>query len=118
MRDSGSDDSGSGDSGSEDPIGGSRPKWYDAVNPLTAAPRGGEEVQQCRRSWTRTACPAPSHVSPTKFSNATAAPSELALVGIRTRGVPLARRLAHSLQDINHEEVPPARSTSRSTATT
>jgi len=32
--------------------------------------------------------------------------SELALVGIRTRGVPLARRLAHSLRDINGEEVP------------
>src|SRR5689334_7883328 len=32
--------------------------------------------------------------------------SELALVGIRTRGVPLARRLAHSLRDINGDEVP------------
>ena len=32
--------------------------------------------------------------------------SDLALVGIRTRGVPLARRIAHSLRDINHEEVP------------
>src|SRR4029453_9599566 len=32
--------------------------------------------------------------------------SDLALVGIRTRGVPLARRLAHILHDINHEEVP------------
>src|SRR4026209_2236322 len=32
--------------------------------------------------------------------------SDLALVGIRTRGVPLARRLAHILRDINHEEVP------------
>src|SRR2546430_1449091 len=32
--------------------------------------------------------------------------SELALVGIRTRGVPLARRIAHSLRDINGEEVP------------
>jgi len=32
--------------------------------------------------------------------------SDLALVGIRTRGVPLARRLAHSLRDINHEDVP------------
>ena len=28
--------------------------------------------------------------------------SDLALVGIRTRGVPLARRIAHSLKDINH----------------
>ena len=28
--------------------------------------------------------------------------SDLALVGIRTRGVPLARRIAHSLRDINH----------------
>src|SRR5256885_8285387 len=27
--------------------------------------------------------------------------SDLALVGIRTRGVPLARRIAHSLRDIN-----------------
>src|SRR5690242_11557351 len=32
--------------------------------------------------------------------------SDLALVGIRTRGVPLARRIAHSLRDINHAEVP------------
>jgi pyrimidine operon attenuation protein / uracil phosphoribosyltransferase len=31
---------------------------------------------------------------------------ELALVGIRTRGVPLARRLAHSLREINGHEVP------------
>src|SRR4029434_8301576 len=32
--------------------------------------------------------------------------SDLALVGIRTRGVPLARRIAHSLQDISHIDVP------------
>jgi pyrimidine operon attenuation protein/uracil phosphoribosyltransferase len=32
--------------------------------------------------------------------------SDLALVGIRTRGVPLARRIAHGLRDINHEDVP------------
>jgi pyrimidine operon attenuation protein/uracil phosphoribosyltransferase len=32
--------------------------------------------------------------------------TELALVGIRTRGVPLARRIAHALHEINHEEVP------------
>src|SRR5258707_15720282 len=32
--------------------------------------------------------------------------SDLALVGIRTRGVPLARRIARSLRDINHEDVP------------
>ena len=32
--------------------------------------------------------------------------SDLALVGIRTRGVPLARRIARALRDINHEEVP------------
>jgi pyrimidine operon attenuation protein/uracil phosphoribosyltransferase len=31
---------------------------------------------------------------------------ELALVGIRTRGVPIARRLARALQDINGDEVP------------
>lgn len=31
---------------------------------------------------------------------------ELALVGIRTRGVPLARRLARMVGDINHVEVP------------
>jgi len=31
---------------------------------------------------------------------------DLALVGIRTRGVPLARRLARILQEINHQEVP------------
>jgi pyrimidine operon attenuation protein/uracil phosphoribosyltransferase len=32
--------------------------------------------------------------------------SDLALIGIRTRGVPLARRLAHILHDINQEQVP------------
>src|SRR5512132_2086743 len=32
--------------------------------------------------------------------------SDLALVGIRTRGVPLARRIAHSLADIARTEVP------------
>jgi pyrimidine operon attenuation protein/uracil phosphoribosyltransferase len=32
--------------------------------------------------------------------------SEIALVGIRTRGVPLARRLARSLQEINGDAVP------------
>ena len=32
--------------------------------------------------------------------------SDLALVGIRTRGVPLARRIARSLKDINHEDIP------------
>jgi pyrimidine operon attenuation protein/uracil phosphoribosyltransferase len=32
--------------------------------------------------------------------------SDLALVGIRTRGVPLARRIAHGLKDINQTEVP------------
>ena len=32
--------------------------------------------------------------------------SDLALVGIRTRGVPLARRIAQSLTDIAHVEVP------------
>jgi pyrimidine operon attenuation protein/uracil phosphoribosyltransferase len=31
---------------------------------------------------------------------------EIALVGIRTRGVPLARRLARILRDINGDEVP------------
>jgi pyrimidine operon attenuation protein / uracil phosphoribosyltransferase len=31
---------------------------------------------------------------------------DLALVGIRTRGVPLARRLAQSLREIAHHEVP------------
>ena len=31
---------------------------------------------------------------------------ELALVGIRRRGVPLARRLAAAIRDINHHEVP------------
>jgi pyrimidine operon attenuation protein/uracil phosphoribosyltransferase len=32
--------------------------------------------------------------------------SEIALVGIRTRGVPLARRIARALLEINGEEVP------------
>jgi pyrimidine operon attenuation protein/uracil phosphoribosyltransferase len=31
---------------------------------------------------------------------------ELALVGIRTRGVPLAKRIAHSIADIQQHEVP------------
>ena len=32
--------------------------------------------------------------------------SELALVGIRTRGVPLARRLARTIQEINQHDLP------------
>ena len=32
--------------------------------------------------------------------------AELALVGIRTRGVPLARRIAKSLLDISHHDIP------------
>jgi len=31
---------------------------------------------------------------------------ELALVGIRRRGVPLAKRLAHAIHEINHIEIP------------
>jgi pyrimidine operon attenuation protein/uracil phosphoribosyltransferase len=31
---------------------------------------------------------------------------ELAIVGIRTRGVPLARRLAHAVREIRHHDVP------------
>lgn len=31
---------------------------------------------------------------------------EVALVGIRTRGVPLARRIAHAIHDINGHDVP------------
>ena len=31
---------------------------------------------------------------------------EIALVGIRTRGVPLARRISRSLHDINGDDVP------------
>jgi pyrimidine operon attenuation protein/uracil phosphoribosyltransferase len=31
---------------------------------------------------------------------------ELVLIGIRTRGVPLAKRLAHAIRDISHHEVP------------
>src|SRR2546423_3475761 len=31
---------------------------------------------------------------------------ELALVGIRTRGVPLAKRLAQTIHDIHHTEIP------------
>jgi len=31
---------------------------------------------------------------------------ELALVGIRTRGVPIARRLAQAIHEINHHDVP------------
>jgi pyrimidine operon attenuation protein/uracil phosphoribosyltransferase len=30
----------------------------------------------------------------------------VALIGVRSRGVPLARRLAHALKDITHDEVP------------
>ncbi len=43
---------------------------------------------------------------------------DIALVGVRTRGVPIARRLAASLREITGRRSPPARSTSRSTATT
>ena len=31
---------------------------------------------------------------------------EIALVGIRTRGVPIARRIAHALKEINGDDVP------------
>ena len=31
---------------------------------------------------------------------------ELALIGIRRRGVPLAKRLAHAIHEINHSDVP------------
>ena len=31
---------------------------------------------------------------------------DVALVGIRTRGVPLARRIAHAIKDINGQDVP------------
>jgi len=43
---------------------------------------------------------------------------DLALVGVRTRGVPIARRLAVSLREITGVEVATAPSTSRSIATT
>ena len=43
---------------------------------------------------------------------------ELALVGIRTRGVPLARRLAARCKRSTATTCRPARSTSRSIATT
>ena len=44
---------------------------------------------------------------------------DLALVGVRTRGVPIAKRLARALQgDHRPRRARPARSTSRSTATT
>ena len=38
--------------------------------------------------------------------NGTRGTSDLALVGIRTRGVPLARRLARALKEINGDDVP------------
>ena len=41
--------------------------------------------------------------------NGTRGTSDLALVGIRTRGVPLARRIAHSLHDINKDRADRAR---------
>ena len=44
--------------------------------------------------------------------------SDLALVGVRTRGVPLARRLAKSCAISPATTCRPARSTSRSIATT
>src|SRR4029079_12162274 len=43
-----------------------------SATPLNAVRRGREEVPSCRKSWTRIVCPAPSHASPTKSSNATA----------------------------------------------
>ena len=42
---------------------------------------------------------------------------ELALVGIRTRGVPIAKRLAKAIHEITATTSRPARWTSRSTAT-
>jgi pyrimidine operon attenuation protein/uracil phosphoribosyltransferase len=43
---------------------------------------------------------------------------DLALVGVRTRGVHIARRLARTLREITQNDIPLARSTSRSIATT
>ena len=57
-------------------------------------------------SSTRTGWAAPSRESRTKSSNATAASTNSRLVGIRTRGVPLARRIAKSIHDISGHEVP------------
>ncbi len=61
----------------------------------------------CRSSWTPTASRARSRASPTRFSSATAASSELALVGIRTRGVPLAQRhRRRASSEITGDDVP------------
>jgi pyrimidine operon attenuation protein/uracil phosphoribosyltransferase len=43
---------------------------------------------------------------------------DLALVGVRTRGVPIAKRLARAIKKLPVTRYRPARSTSRSTATT
>ena len=43
---------------------------------------------------------------------------DIALVGVRTRGVPIARRLAGTLREITGQEIPTGRSTSRSIAMT
>ena len=54
----------------------------------------------------RTGSAAPSPASPTKSSNATEAWKISRIVGVRTRGVHLARRLARSLREITGHEVP------------
>ena len=80
-------------------------------DPQLGCPRAG-------RNGCRPHGPHARRGSRTKSSSATARVDELALVGIRTRGVPLARRLGDV--DRRHQRprgARPARSTSRSTAT-
>ena len=46
-----------------------------------------------------------SPASPTKFSSTIAVLSNLALVGVRSRGVPIAQRIAHDILQITKEEI-------------
>ena len=61
-------------------------------------------VRDASRSWMRPPSSAPSRASPTRSWSGTG--RRPALVGIRSRGVPLARRLAAKLESLDGKAVP------------
>ena len=59
-----------------------------------------------KKSSTPRTSAAPSFASPTRSSNATTAPRACLFVGVLTRGLPLARRLAAHVADFEGATVP------------
>ena len=68
-------------------------------------PRGAVFVPRAQ-VMSPTTCSGPSPGSPTRSSSATAASSDVVLVGLQTGGVPLAFRLAETLDEIEGAAVP------------